>query len=402
VRSLGSYLALPRPKDAVKWWIFPATFLLGAAAGHGVSFEELARAAVAWFALELLVYQARYQWNDIRGFEADQAHPDSAGRGRLPGPVERGAAHKRASALVAVFRIALLGLLALCLPSLDLLPVFAALVAGVFGVALIYEVLRTRATGTARAVPPPVRPAIAALWFMVGGGYAVRGIAGLALGVSLTGEPLTAVAAAVALWAFGVAFVTSRWALEALAFAKLEDGKLAWKASADQAREHTLALVRWLPPVPEAEARPASAASWRALRGRSTPLAPWNVAAFASSAAAAVTGCLLAGSDVSGRVGLAALCGAAVALGVLASPRHRWAILGAGCLAALAVFGAAEMPRPLLALTPLATVLSAYLFFAGQSLSSLGEPLRDLRARAREATDAALSPAPRPASDRGA
>ncbi|MDQ2631322.1 MAG: hypothetical protein M3Y75_10205, partial [Actinomycetota bacterium] len=231
-RSLAGYLLLPRPGDLVKAWIFPAAFAFGALAG-GVGGRELLRAAVAWIALELLIYQARYQWNDIRGFAADQRHPDRASRGRLPGPPSRGREHIRASALVALGRLGLAALLALALAPLDLgLPLLALTVA-VFGVAVLYEVLRARATGGSDRVPPPLTPGILALWAVVGGGYAIRGVSGLALGVDLFGDPWLFGAAVLAFWSFGVAFVTGRWALEALAFASSDGrGGVSWQVSA--------------------------------------------------------------------------------------------------------------------------------------------------------------------------
>src|SRR4051794_40691941 len=116
-RSLRSYLLLPRPGDCGKAWLFLATLVLGMAASGSVSSPRLVRALIVWAALEFLVYQARYQWNDIRGFHADQAHPDAAQRGRLPGPVDRARPHIAASAAIAAARLAGAGLIAILLPA---------------------------------------------------------------------------------------------------------------------------------------------------------------------------------------------------------------------------------------------------------------------------------------------
>src|SRR5215203_4617619 len=159
MRSLRSYLLLPRPGDLVKAWIFPMTFAIGALAS-GVDGEQVLRAAIVWIALELLIYQARYQWNDIRGFTADQRHPDAAARGRLPGPPSRGKEHVRASALVALGRLALAAVLAIALAPLELAGPLLALTVAVFGVAGLYEVLRARGTGGADRVPPPLTATI--------------------------------------------------------------------------------------------------------------------------------------------------------------------------------------------------------------------------------------------------
>src|SRR3954454_25121570 len=67
-RSLASYLLLPRPKDTVKWWILPLGFGLGSLAAPALTSAQVVRALVVWALLELLIYQARYQWNDVRGF----------------------------------------------------------------------------------------------------------------------------------------------------------------------------------------------------------------------------------------------------------------------------------------------------------------------------------------------
>ena len=375
-RSLRSYLLLPRPGDLVKAWIFPAGFLLGVLAAGGASGEEVLRAAVAWGALELLIYQARYQWNDIRGFAADQRHPERAARGRLPGPISRGREHIRASALVAIGRLGLVALLAAALP-LDLAGALLALALAVFGVAALYEALRARCTGGSEEVPPPLTKGILAIWGVVGAGYAIRGLAGLGAAVSFDSVWLP-LAAALTLWAFGIAFVTGRWALEALAFGRQDErGEIAWQVEPGQAREHSLALVRWLPPVNQGEGRgrDGSLGRWRALR--SAPLsAPWNLAAVLAGSAAAATGCLLAGPADPFSVGLMAAGGAVCAAATVAPFHHRWPGLLGGALALLALAVLAGVQRPALAVLPWFAVLGAHLFFGAQSPRTLAHPLR--------------------------
>ena len=374
-RSLASYLLLPRPKDAVKWWIFPIAFAYGAAASGGVSDQQLLRALLGWVALELLIYQARYQWNDIRGFDADQRHPDAGARGRLPGPLEAGRRNKAACWAVAVFRLALAAALALAFPSLDLLAPLAALAAAVFAVAVLYEVLRSAATGRGGSRSTPVTPVIASLWLVVGGGYAVRGVAGLGFGFDLAEKPAAAVAAMIALWAFGVAFVTGRWAIESLAFANMDGDALTWRARREQAREHTLALTRWLPTRVPGGIR--SLRDWRPLLV-SGPATPWNAAAIVSAGAAGALGRIVAGpADVGG-------VAACVALGVLLAMiviAPTWGAGVAWVLAAAAVtVGAAlaDVPRPGLATLPWIVLVGSHLFFSAQSLTTLGHPLRAL------------------------
>jgi hypothetical protein len=388
-RTLRSYLLLPRPHDAVKWWILPLTFGLGVLARGGVSEGRLTRALVVWAVLELLVYQARYQLNDIRGFAADQRHPSASARGRLPGPVERARPHIAASAAVAIGRLAAAAAVGLLVPVGGGRAI-AALSVAVLGVAAVYEALRSRATGRSDRVPPPVRPGVVALWVVVGAGYAIRGVGGLALAVDLGGRPLLAAAAALTMWAFGIAFVTARWALEAMAFARADGGRIAWSVRADHAREHSLTLVRWLPSaLPAGTATPAD---WRPLAAATPMRAPWNLAVLVSATAAAATGRLLAGGAGAEEALVAAAMGGILGAGVLLAVRRRaravlWgAVLLAGC-------GALDgWPRPVLAALPWAAICAAHLLFAGQSLGTLGHPLRAAVARARRRMPGPVAP----------
>jgi hypothetical protein len=379
-RSLRSYLLLPRPGDLVKAWIFPAAFALGVLAEGGAGERELLRAAAAWVALELLIYQARYQWNDIRGFAADQRHPDAARRGRLPGPLSRHRRNTAASAAVAGARLALVALLALALPSLRLGSMLAGLTLAVFGIAALYEWMRSLATGSDRRPAAP-RPGLVALWFVVGGGYAVRGVAGLALGYDLRSRPLTAAAALTTMWSFGVAFVTTRWALESLAFARRrDDGTIAWEAADGLAREHSLALARWLPAAAPGGTEKIGGEGrlddWRALRSGISLTAPWNVAAIVAAAAAALTGRLLAGPADPLEALLAAACGALLSGAVLLAGRHRWGAWIVAGISLTVILASAGSPRPGLAALPWLGILGAHLFFTAQSPRTLPHPVR--------------------------
>lgn len=375
-RTLLGYLLVPRPKDMVKGLLMPVTFALGALGGGGLDQGALVRAAVVWGALELLVYPARYQWNDVRGFVADQHHPGEKDRGRLPGPMTRARQHVTASCAVALAKLAAVAGLALLLPDLHLGGVLAAVTAGVFGIAIAYEALRSGGTGRTGRVPPPVRPRLVALWVVVGAGYVVRGMAGLVMAVDLGDRPALVVASAVALWAFGIAFVTSRWALEATAFARVDRGRLVWTARAEQAREHLLGLVRWLPPR-TTERDPAD---WAALRGRTALTAPWNLALVVTGAAAGLTGRLLTGPAPIAHAALAAALGGVAATAAAAVPRARAVVVLAGAavqFGALVVEGA---PRPLPTVLPWLAVMAAYLVFSGRRLNTIGMPTRRLRA----------------------
>jgi hypothetical protein len=371
---------MPRPKDLFKAALLPATFGIGALGAGGVSGTTILRALIVLVALELLIYPARYQWNDIRGFVADQHHPGERDRGRLPGPLDRARPHVLLSCWVAVARLAVTAALALLLPGLRLGGMLVAVTVGVFGVAIAYEALRAVGTGRTGQVPPPLHPAVVGLWVVAGAGYVVRGMAGLALAVDLGRRPALAAAAVVTLWAFGTAFVTSRWAVEATAFARVHRGEVRWTARAEHAREHLLGLVRWLPtrvtgphPVDSAAAGPLD---WAALRGRTSLLAPWNLAMLVVGVAAAVTGRLLAGPAAAVDLAVAGSIGAlaVVAAAILADARPVAAVVGAAALAAAAA--ALDASRPMLAALPWVAVMIAYLSFSRQSLRSLGRPGR--------------------------
>ncbi|MEU3557173.1 hypothetical protein [Streptomyces fragilis] len=384
---MPGYLAMPRPKDAVKGLLMPFTFALAVVAGADVTGWTLARALVVWGALELLVYPARYQWNDIRGFAADQRHPSRRDRGRLPGPMDRARAHVAASSAVAVARLVAVAVLALALPGLRLGGFLLAVTGAVLGVAVVYEALRARGSGSGDAFPPPVRPTVVALWLVVGAGYVVRGMTGLALAVDLGRRPALAVFAGLALWAFGTAFVTSRWVTESLAFATSDHGRLRWTARADQGREHLLALTRWLPPrMPRPTAAPAE---WAPLRGRTPPTAPWNAALLTAGAAAGLTGVLLTAPHPSpGTAALAAGLGAAGTAAVILAPGRRPVVVAAGATVLLLALLATAQPRPVAALLPWLALMAAHLSFSSRSLSTMGA----LSRRLRTATAAALAP----------
>ncbi len=375
-RTLPAYLLVPRPKDLVKALVAPLAFAVGAAAAGGVDAAQCGRALLVWVALELLVYQARYQWNDVRGFAADQAHPDAASRGRLPGPVEQARPHIAASLGVAAVRLLLTALLVLAVPQVA--GVVLAMTVGVFGVAAVYERLRSAATGRTAQVPAPLRPPLLALWVAVGAGYAVRGLTGLALAVDLDGRPGLVAASVVAMWSLGVVFVTCRWALEALRFGSFEGGQVRWRVQADQAREHTLGLVRWLPSVAPHDGTP-DACRWRALRGRTPVGAPWNLALVVAAGAAALAGHLLAGGR-SPLVGLVAvLVGALTAPALSQLPRCRtWSGVGAAALLAVLAL-AAGVDRALVAALPLLVVVVAHACFVRQCADEIGRPLHRLQ-----------------------
>lgn len=377
-RTLAGYLLVPRPKDLVKALVVPLAFAVGALTTQdGTDGRGLLRAVLVWLALELLVYQARYQWNDVRGFAADQAHPDAASRGRLPGPVEKARPHIAASTAVAVLRLLLTAALALAVPKVAGLLLVATL--GVFGVAAVYERLRSAATGHTAEVPVPLRPALLGLWVAVGAGYAVRGLTGLALAVDLRDRAGLAVVAAVSMWALGTVFVTCRWALEAMCFGRVEEGRMVWEVRPDQAREHTLGLVRWFPT--DASAAAGSPCSWRALQGRTPLTAPWHLALAVAAGTASLAGLLLAAPASSSPAADVVVVGAGALAAVVVAlvPGHRALAAAAGAVLLALLQAAVGTDQWLAAVVPWAVVLAAYGCFTRQCGDEVGDTLRRVR-----------------------
>ena len=81
-RGMTGYLLYPRPEAWAKALIAPAFFVF--AASSTGRFGNWKNFLVLWLILEYLIYPARYQWNDIRGIDADREHAEKDARSRLP------------------------------------------------------------------------------------------------------------------------------------------------------------------------------------------------------------------------------------------------------------------------------------------------------------------------------
>jgi hypothetical protein len=174
------------------------------------------------------------------------------------------------------------------------------------------------------------------------------------------------------LWCYGTAFVTSRWAIEATAFATVRRGAIVWTARADQAREHLLALARWLP----SRINPGinDIRDWAPLSERTPMRAPWNLTIVVAGAATALSGRLLCGSCP------APQCVAVVALGAVATAvvaycaGRRAIVLATTALAVLGTLTVLHVPLPILAAAPWLVLMSAYLFFTTRTMRKLDRP----------------------------
>jgi hypothetical protein len=349
---MASYLLYPRPEAWPKALIAPACFLF--AASSTGDFRDGPSFLVLWLLLECLIYPARYQWNDIRGIDADQEHAEKDARSRLPVGTTHASRRRairvsRAAALTRVFAALLIGALTgLARPA-------ALLAAAVFTIAAVYEVLRSPRYGTKHGF------GVVAVWMVVGLGYLVRGGLGLRLaGLAWGSVPM--VAGLVCVVAFGIMFVLLTWVLEATSYCTADAGG-AWHARpALAAKPHLAALLRPLgrPILADACGPGGYCGDDRVLRAGARLSAPWNLALAAAAASGAVMGTGLARPRAGGAwpylVTAAVGVAAALLLARCRSGRARWAVTAAGFPALVGGALAGAAARPVLAGLPWAAI----------------------------------------------
>jgi hypothetical protein len=295
-RRLISYLLLPRPEDWIKWLFFPIAFLMALLSARSMPKVQLAHAAVFFVVLEYLLYEARYQWNDIRGFGSDQRHPFKRERRRLPGPEEQAASHVAWSSLFIALRLA--GAAAILWVFPDLAPVIRVAAGLVFGFAVIYEIVRSLSKTDGSAKDPLHLDGVAvAIWGIVGIGYAVRGVFGVYFGLNRTLHPVALALSAIMLWSFGVMVVTITWALEAMAYCHRDEQGLRY-IGALESKNHLVALLAYakVEPGPGAEVPLPNGGKENILASRGQVVAPWNLALIACASSAGALGAELASS----------------------------------------------------------------------------------------------------------
>ena len=383
--GLAAYLLIPRRDAWAKALMAPGCFVAAACStGH---FGGWTRFVVLWLVLEVLINQARYQWNDIAGVDADQRHPEADARSRLPVGATPQARRRSIglSWLTAAARI----LAALAVGWLTgLTGQVLVLVGAVFAIAGAYEWLR--ASGSRHWTSGRV----VAVWLAVGLGYLVRGALGLSVG-GLAWGSAAMVATLVCLGAFGIMFVLLTWALEATSYCTA-DGDSRWHARPElAAKPHLAALLRHLGEPPDADGLPPGAgrscgggrvlrgvgrscAGDRVLRGGSRLFAPWNLALLAASASAGVSGAALARPHAVGMAaaaawivaGVAGLAGGVV-LARRRSTRGRWAAAACWVLVVAAAGLVGRPGLPAVAGLPWLVVTGLYCTFCGWSYRDL-------------------------------
>jgi hypothetical protein len=373
-RGLAAYLLLPRPDAWAKALLAPACFLLaGSGTGHLGNWKHF---VVLWLVLELLIYAARYQWNDIRGIDADQQHAERHARSRLP--VGTTARTRRRNVRLSLAAAALRVSGALLIGALTgLIRQVLLLTGSVFFIAAAYEFLR--GLGARRSGVPPMGQAVL-VWLVVGLGYLVRGGLGLSAG-GLTPGSLAMVAGLVCVMSFGIMFVLLTWVLEATSYCEA-DAAGVWHARPDlAAKPHLAALLRSL-------GRPIAAFGIRSRTGRYCGgdlvlrdgrglTAPWNLALVVAAASGTAEGVALgrprANAPAAYLAGAVLAAAAAVLLSRCASGMARWLTTAAGVPALIAACLLARPAQPVPAGIPWLVIAAVYSAFHGWSYRDLVE-----------------------------
>jgi len=393
-RELAAYLVFPRPEAWAKALIAPACFVLAATSTGRLG--DWKQFAVLWLVLEFLIYAARYQWNDIRGIDADLRHAERRARSRLPVGTTGGERRRsiRLSGLTATARV----LAALLIGTLaGLTRQVLALAVAVFVVAAAYEYLRALGPGAPRGAR------VAAVWVVVGFGYVIRGGLGLSTAGLSWGSPAMA-AGLVCVGSFGIMFVLLTWALEATSYCAADAGG-GWHARAElAAKPHLAALLPYLDRPVQADGAAAGGpedggavgaedgdtadaegggavgpgrycGTDRVLRCGGRLSAPWNLALFTAGVSGAIEGVALARPH-EGAAGafLAAAAvsaaGAVLLAGSRSSPGRR--VITAACapvLVAAALLAGAALPA--MAAAPWLAVAALYSAFRDWSYRDL-------------------------------
>ena len=395
-RSLAQYLLLPRPGEAIKWAFLPGAWLICIVATPATAASTWTRMAAIWFVLEFFAYQARYQWNDIRGLRSDRVSPARLARGRLPAGETAATALRalQASTLVLFIRIAAVGVAVLAAPPGLRLPLLVV-TSLVFLVAGCYEYLRARPGRTQTHAPTPT---IVGIWCIVGIGYAIRA----GTGAYLAGERSVQFHAVLAatMTAFGVMFVTMTWALEATSNCVLDKkGQLRLRGDLSD-KPHLVPLLRIAVPSAVIDHDQLTQRRGRvpppgqlqrhlaALKQITRLTAPWHLALCAAAPASALLGRTLATTTNSIDRGpgiAAAVVGlvAAVTLTRLQSAAMSTAVLVASA-AALAFLGGAK-PQ-MVATVPWLVVALGYLWFRHTTYAAITAGFQPLLAGLRAAS----------------
>jgi hypothetical protein len=366
-RSLPSYLLMPRVAEWIKWVIMPGAFVVTAWATG--AFGNWHQFILMWLILEYLIYEARYQWNDIRGISEDADHPESNARLRLPG----GPNARRniiASCLVGILRL----ILAVSIAAVThLLAPVTLLIGLVFGVAILYEALRAVPASSSLLPRPGARSV--AIWITVGLGYTIRSGTGMWL-AGLRLLTLTAISGMLYFLALGIMFVLLTWVLEAVSYGTTDRKNFLFRAPGLKVKPHIATLLRWTGWTVQHGTGGAPGAAVPVLEEKQGKLyAPWNVALLLGAGFGAVVGTGLARSDPAltayGPVVAASLLGA---FGLMIFNRFATRLAVTATVAAALVgltFPSTHHVLAIIAAIPWIAIAACYAFFRSSSYQAL-------------------------------
>lgn len=397
-RSLGSYLLFPRPEDWVKWAIAPVIFTVTAWSTD--IWRHWGRFVLVWLILEYLIYLARYQWNDVRGIDEDTIHAEQKSRGRLPRGKTSAATQRNVLISISIGLLRLVLAIAIGVTTNTAWPVLL-LISVVFGIAVVYEILRASTSDGSDATSLRATPAIVAIWIVVGFGYAARASVGFSYG----GLPLTsttAIAGMACIAAYGAMFVLLTWVLDATTYCRHDVKDVAdsqnqegpldftwYRLETLTKKPHLGALLSFVDvkPAPEAAATELRktisdpndvtyCGRHKVLDRRGRVFAPWNWALLLSVMIGAVLGMSLADPSGSGPAPYLiamtlALIGTAVITVACRNTTSRLFVVISITVAAVAA-ALPNHPRiPLLAAVPWLIISGTYVGFRGSSYQDL-------------------------------
>jgi hypothetical protein len=239
-RSIWSYLLLPRVEELIKLSFLSLGFLYGALYRDALDARLWMGLLFGFLVFEYLFYEARYQWNDLRGAAEDEQHPYAAQRGRLPRV--RGSLRTALGVSAGVMALRLVLAVATCIVMIAAVPgwratgiVLLSAGAGAMLVGGVYEALRHS----------DQHPRV--VWRVVGLGYGLRLSLG-ALLVAAAGAPagrspfaawvVLPVALFVTGWAVGSTSILMAWALESTAWLYAPRGRVKALPKASPAQRH--------------------------------------------------------------------------------------------------------------------------------------------------------------------
>ena len=218
-RKFVGYLFFPRSSALIKTLFILFGFALGSyllAYANGqdwkILLEELLRLVFVYFILDVMTYQARYQWNDIRGYEEDTKNSEAKNRRRLSEVCKNPRVAVGVSFPIMVLKI--VGAVLLTFPNWFSVEMGIPLRWGILAILILgvlYEIFRSNKMGCSTI-------------FTVGFGYAFRfmfslwaawpGIFGQ-IGIISNNFLLAVFFLILSTYMFGLVFVTLSWALEA-------------------------------------------------------------------------------------------------------------------------------------------------------------------------------------------